>query len=167
MTEVDRSPLRKLPSGFSLVPKAVGVREFSLSLKAAIAPLGAVALSLLVAAWAVRKSSSQPTGMNPPTFSTNIGWMDLVVVAIFLAAVVYLATFNQRRVRALARSVQSKDRCVCPACLYDLRSIDENAPCPECGDKTPREIAREQWRNWFTMIGFTGHRSDNSGSRQG
>ncbi|MBL0871415.1 MAG: hypothetical protein IBJ18_12655 [Phycisphaerales bacterium] len=87
-------------------------------------------------------------------------------MAIFLAAVVYLATFNQRRVRALARCVQSKDRCVCPACLYDLRSIDDKLPCPECGNKTPREIAREQWRNWFTMIGFTGHHSGDSRSRQ-
>lgn len=155
----------KLPAGFSLVPKAVGVREFRYSTKAAVAPLAAVALSLGFAAWAVRRNPAQPSGMNPATFSTNIGWTDAAVFVAYLAAVVFLATFNLRRMRAFARSVQRKDRCVCPNCVYDLRNIDEKLPCPECGDTTPREIAREQWRNWFTMIGFTEHHSHSSRSR--
>lgn len=152
-----RPVMSRLPEEFSLVPKYVGLREFRLSLTAMAAPLLLAGLTLAFVAWAVRRSAAQPTAFNPNMVTMDINWMDLLVVAVYLTAVVLLVTFNRRRMKAFAARVQAMDRNVCPACAYDLRCTDEKLPCPECGDATPREIAREQWRNWFSLMGFKVH----------
>jgi hypothetical protein len=152
-----RPMISRLPEEFSLVPKYVGLREFRFSLTAMAAPLLIAGLTLAFVAWAVRRSSAQPNAFNPNPAIVDINWMDLLVVAVYCSAVFILGTFNRRRMTAFAARVQAMDRNVCPACAYDLRSTDEMLPCPECGDTTPREIAREQWRNWFSLMGFKVH----------
>lgn len=74
------------------------------------------------------------------------------VTAALLAAAAGLVLLHQRMQIRLAEHVRDWGCRVCPRCLYDLRSIDDKLPCPECGDATPREIAKEQWRNWFRKL---------------
>lgn len=50
----------------------------------------------------------------------------------------------------LRRRLRAADGMLCPTCAYDLRGVERDAPCPECGAALDVETVRNAWKdlNW-------------------
>ncbi len=88
-------------------------------------------------------------GNLPPPGPRLLGWIGNVIVwwgLLYMGIVITLALARGTdRARHLPREVIERERIArgaCPGCGYDIRGLDDEACCPECGRTVPAE-ARE------------------------
>lgn len=87
------------------------------------------------------------TGVFPPTGPRFLGWMGNVAVWWILSYLGITVTLTIARstykAAHIPKELVQQNRAshgLCPRCGYDIRALDKNQLCPECGKK-PSEIA--------------------------
>jgi len=72
-------------------------------------------------------------------------YVPLVFIACFILGTLYVSRWHRR----IAKQAKNMDFRMCQFCGYDLRSIDEPGPCPECGRKFEVADLRDYWERKF------------------
>lgn len=78
------------------------------------------------------------TGVVP---SGALGALSIFVAGLGVAG----ALWAGRRIESIFRVVRRSEFTLCPACLYDLRALDQAGTCPECGRPYEHTSVQIRW----------------------
>lgn len=74
----------------------------------------------------------------------DIAFVWRVLPAAFLLPFILWLLGSRANTRTLRRAA-AHNYLLCPACTYDLRTLDKEGACPECGRAYEHEAVRAQW----------------------
>ncbi len=72
-------------------------------------------------------------------------WYIAALIGLILLAMIPSALIFPVWIVRLQRHVVAANGRICPNCLYDLRALDDDAVCPECGWDIAAEPPEETW----------------------
>jgi hypothetical protein len=87
--------------------------------------------------WLIPSSAGIWRGIIPP-----VAWLPFVPVTWWYA---------KKRKELKARIAQTGGH-MCLACDYDLRELDDNGVCPECGEMFSHSMCMDTWRFYYRDV---------------